>query len=296
MPESKNDHLKDSATLTRAVENVFRKLIRFLVGRISLVKLQEMISFIYVEETELRLKTEHPGKNVPLTKIALITGLDTRAVASWKRKIERSGHLYRQQFLRELTPESAIVEAWAANVSKSNNKLQNDPRILSYGDDDSGFEKLFRSTITSRGITTQSILERLLATKSVIQHKDNRTVELIVDQFSPYLSDDEQNIVNAALSAISNLISTIEHNVKFPVAEKFFQRQIWSFRLRPEKLVRFRANLREFLEEMEHSARLMIEPWEAETFEEEFKGVGLGLYYFEETDQRLANVGAPGRT
>ena len=43
MPPVQNEQLQDAAVLTRAVENLFRKMIRFLVGRLSLVKLQEMI-------------------------------------------------------------------------------------------------------------------------------------------------------------------------------------------------------------------------------------------------------------
>ena len=68
MPPAKVEHLQDVAILTRAVENVFRKLVRFLVGRISLVKLQEMIRFIYVEESETKLRQERPNKDIPLTK------------------------------------------------------------------------------------------------------------------------------------------------------------------------------------------------------------------------------------
>jgi hypothetical protein len=55
--------LRDVATLTRAVEKVFRKLIRMLIGKMSLKKLQEMIQIIFVEETEAKLKREAPGKN-----------------------------------------------------------------------------------------------------------------------------------------------------------------------------------------------------------------------------------------
>ena len=43
MPTVDDERLQEADLLARAVENVFRKLIRFLVGRISLVKLQEMI-------------------------------------------------------------------------------------------------------------------------------------------------------------------------------------------------------------------------------------------------------------
>ena len=40
--------LKEAAIFTRAVENVFRKLIRLLLGRMTLVKLQEMIRCILI--------------------------------------------------------------------------------------------------------------------------------------------------------------------------------------------------------------------------------------------------------
>jgi len=53
--------LPDVAILTHAVEIVFRKLIRMLIGKISLKKLQEMIQIIFVEEAEAKLKLENPG-------------------------------------------------------------------------------------------------------------------------------------------------------------------------------------------------------------------------------------------
>ena len=113
MPARNDQRLQEASLLTRAVENVFRKLIRLLVGRISLVRLQEMIRHIYVEETERKLQAEAPGRNVPLTRLALATGLDTRALVQIRRQIQLGEPQYRQQFLSELTPESAVVEAWA---------------------------------------------------------------------------------------------------------------------------------------------------------------------------------------
>lgn len=282
MPDHSNDRLTDVATLTKAIESVFRKLIRFLVGRISLVKLQEMISYIYVEETEKKLRRSATGKNVPLTKIALVSGLDTRTVSNVRKQIQTSGHLYRERFLRDLTPESAVVEAWAKRVERASKAEKTKARKLSYGDEDSEFERLIRSTVKSRGITTQSIIERLVATQSATQNKENRTIELLVDKFSPYLSNDEQNRVNAALSAVSNLIATIDHNVQATGDERFFQRQLWTFRLQSDRLMQFRQHVRDFLENMESRARAMIEPWENESFEGDLTGTGIGMYYFEE--------------
>ena len=103
-----------------------------------------------------------------------------------------------------------------------------------------------------------------------------------MDRYSPYLSDDEQAILNSALSAIANLVSTIEHNLQASGPNRFFQRQIWTFRLEPQKRSAFRALLRQFLEQTEESARSLIEPWESERYEDEFMGLGIGLYYFEE--------------
>ena len=71
---------EEASTLTRAVENLLRKLICFLVGRISLVKLQEIIRYVFIEEIENKLKRERPTKNVPLTQLALLSGLDTRTL------------------------------------------------------------------------------------------------------------------------------------------------------------------------------------------------------------------------
>jgi len=280
MPSITDPRLQEADLLTRAVENVFRKLIRFLVGRISLVKLQEMIRYIYVEETEKKLKAENPGKNVPLTKLALNTGLDTRTVVQVRKRLETGGRQYRQQFLAELTPESAVVEAWANRVRA--NSAGKDPSVLGYGSDDSEFESLVRSTISTRGITTQSIIERLAVTNSIEQDKKNRSIRLVVDHYSPYLSDDEPSIINAAFSAISNLISTIEYNVGSAQADKLFQRQSWTFRLSPFDQAQFRQDMRKMLERFETTARRRISPWEREAYGKDLLTAGVGFYYFED--------------
>jgi len=282
MSPPKDENLQDAAILTRAVENVFRKLIRFLVGRISLVKLQEMIRFIYVEEAEKNIQAEKPGKNVPLTRLALVTGLDTRTLLHVKRRLALEGKIYKQQFLKDLTPESAIVEAWSDQINKAGQGGAGSS-VLTYGNEDSEFESLVRSTISTRGITTHSIVQRLVATKSIEQDKSKKLLKLIVDQFSPYLSNDEPTIVNAAFSAISNLISTIEYNINIPNDQKIFQRQSWTFRLKPSDQLQFRETMRKFLHEANKRARQKIRPWERDEYGADLLTAGIGLYYFEDT-------------
>ena len=73
-------------------------------------------------------------------------------------------------------------------------------------------------------------------------------LELAAEQFSPFLSEDEPSMVNAALSSLSGFLSTIEHNLNAPKSERFFQRQIWTFRLRPDDRESFRQAMRKQLE------------------------------------------------
>jgi hypothetical protein len=211
--------------------------------------------------------------------LALVTGLDTRTLVQVRKRLEVDTQQYRQQFLAELTPESAIVEAW---VEQSTSPGSGKGSVLDYGSDNSEFEKLVRSTIPGRGITMQSIIERLVATKSIIQDKENQTLQLIVDRFSPYLSDDEPNMVNAALSAISNLTSTIEHNMGSPQDEKFFQQQSWTFRLNPDDREIFRQVVRKSLEKCKVMAEDDMSPWERAEYSEEKVTAGVAFYYFEE--------------
>ena len=281
MATTGDQRLQQAELLTRAVENVFRKLIRFLVGRISLVRLQEMIRHIYVEECERKLQAENPGKNVPLTRLALNTGLDTRALVQIRTRLQTEGPQYRQQFLAELTPESAVVEAWAGHIRSAGSAAG--ANVLDYGREDAGFERLVKSSLSIRGITPQSIIQRLVDTNSVERDRDQRTLKLLVDHYSPYLSQDEPNTVNAAFSAISNLISTIEHNVGAEQADKLFQRQAWTFRLDPQRLGEFRAGMRAMLERCESDALQKIEPWELDQYGGDLVTAGVGFYYFEGT-------------
>jgi len=290
MPDSREAQLQEVTILTRAVENVFRKLIRFLVGKISLVKLQEMISYIYVQESESRIEGEFSGKNIPLTKLALMTGLDTRAITSIREKISECDGAFQQLLLKELTPESAIVEAWSAKVKKNSKKDFEKFRTLKFGSENDEFEKLVRATITTRGVTTQSLIQTLLATNSISLDKKRKTIKLVVDHYSPYLSKDEPNMVNAAFSAVSNLISTIEHNVGANVEDRMFQRQVWTFRLPAKKLLTFRSSMRELLKEMEQEAKDQVSVWEDSAFDPDLLSAGIGFYYFEDRAPVKANI------
>ena len=95
-----SNSLNEFAVLIKTIEGLVRNLVRALVGNISLIRLQEMTERIFVEESESYLRKAQPGRDVPLTKLALLTGIDTRRLAkirnsdSYKQPIHRvSGYL-----------------------------------------------------------------------------------------------------------------------------------------------------------------------------------------------------------
>ena len=167
MPNSQNQHLQDAVTLTRAVENVFRKLIRFLVGRISLVKLQEMIRNVYIEESEITLRRDRPNKDVALTRLALLTGLDTRTLAKIRNSDQYRKPLHKEsRFIKAMTPESCVLDVWISSTVFLDPASGNPKKLMLKGQGAS-FEKLVKEAVTSRGVTVQSILARLISNRAV---------------------------------------------------------------------------------------------------------------------------------
>jgi hypothetical protein len=284
MPPDKVEHLQDVAILTRAVENVFRKLIRFLVGRISLVKLQEMIRFIYVEESETKLREERPNKDIPLTKLAILTGLDTRTLAKVRNSEGYRRPLYlEKRFLKDMTPESCVLDVWSSNPNYMDSS-SGKPKQIAVANEEHSFEQLVRETVTSRGVTVQSVLERLIANKAVKLDKELQQVELLDKIEAPFKAGNEWGALEAGLLHTGSLLDTVFHNFKAVQGGKktFYQRGCWTHRLNPGDKEIYQQTLREFLKESDDTARNLIIPFEEKVSTDEQLTAGVSMFYFEE--------------
>ncbi|MCW8925367.1 MAG: DUF6502 family protein, partial [Xanthomonadales bacterium] len=151
--------LRDVAILTRAAEKVFRKLIRMLIGKMSLKKLQEMIQIIFVEEAEATLKTEAPGKNVALGDIALLTGVDTRTIKKIRTYIAMSNPIHKDDsFLDGFMPLFKVFDLWM-NDARFYDAASGKPRLLALEGQGATFPELVKAAIQSRGLTSQAVLK-----------------------------------------------------------------------------------------------------------------------------------------
>lgn len=274
--------------LTRAVENLLRKLVRFLVGRISLVKLQEIVRYIFVEEIENKLKSENPTKNIPLSQLALLSGLDTRTLT----KIRNSGvyrkPLYKEaNFLKEFAPGASILDEWSSQAPYFD-AHSGTPKKLRISGTRPSFESLFAESNQSRGVTFRSLLDRLVQSGAVSLNKEESTVELVTNTYLPSNSEDKLGAIEMGFTAIGNLTDTVTKNICALENDgtRFFQRGAWTYRLRFQDQDAIRKELNKLLEETDFRARNIIEKYEDQGVPSEQLTAGVSYFYFEELNNR----------
>ena len=277
-------HLPDVAILTRAVENVFRKLIRMLVGKISLKKLQEMVQVIFVEEAEAKLQLERPGKNVPLSTLAVVTGFDTRTLTKIKSRENYLRPFHQaQRFLSEITPECSVLDVWESS-SKYRNAETGKPLVLPIKGAGPSFESLIGESNSTRGVTVTSFLHRLEASKSIVVDRANNRVRMIDKRYTPFDTVDQTENARIGMAAVGNLVDTISHNLKAPQLgqESFYQQGCWTNRLNREDAEELRRVVKKFLSDTDEQARAVLKPYEQDTVASNQVTAGISMFYFEE--------------
>jgi hypothetical protein len=284
MTTSIKDDLEDVAILTLAVESVFRKLIRLLIGKISLKKLQEMIQVIFVEEAEVILKKEKPGKNVALSALAVVSGIDTRTLTRIKSQESYLKPFHEEKrFLRKITPECSVLDVWESSETYKDPKTGK-PIILAINGPKPSFESLISDSNSTRGVTVKSFLQRLEVSKSVIVDKAKNSVRMIDKRYTPFGSEAQTENARIGMAAVGNLVDTVAHNVKAPTdcGESFFQRGCWTNRLNKDDSKRLRELVKNFLTEADEKVRKMMKPFEQSVTGQGQLTAGVSLFYFEE--------------
>ena len=284
MAISGESHLPDVAILTRAVENVFRKLIRMLVGKISLKKLQEMIQEIFVEEAEAKLQLERPGKNVPLSTLAVVTGFDTRTLTRIKSRETYLRPFHQEQrFLSEITPECSVLDVWESSP-KYRDVETGKPLVLPIKGAEPSFESLIAESNSTRGVTVTSFMNRLQASKSIVVDKASSQGRMIDKRYTPFDSVDQTETARIGMAAVGNLVDTISHNLKAPQLgqEPFYQQGCWTNRLNREDAEELRRVVKTFLSDTDEKARAVLKPYEQDTVAGDQVTAGISMFYFEE--------------
>jgi hypothetical protein len=275
--------LRDVALLTLAVENVFRKLIRILIGKMSLKKLQEMVQIIFIEEAEAKLKKEAPGKNVALSKLGSITDLDTRTLTKIKASCDTSRPIHMDSaFLKGFTPGFKVLDLWI-NGEKYLDELTRKPLPLSFSGESLSFETLVEEAVSARGVTARSMLQRLKENNFIRVNTKTRKIELVREDYI-FLSNDELDMIDIGFSAIASLATTVKHNIRNAANKKsrFYQRGCWTYRLDKNRQQEFQKAMLDFLHEVDRKAKNAILPYEESDESAGQITAGISMFYFEE--------------
>lgn len=274
----------EAAVLTHAIEAVFRKLIRMLIGKISLKKLQEMIQIIFVEEAEEKLSQETPGRNVPMSTLAVVTGFDTRTLAKIKSRGSDSKPLHEERrFLSGITPECSILDVWESSP-RYRDPVSEKPRVLAIRGPEPSFESLVNESGTTRGVSLVTFLKRLEASGSVIVDKKNNSVHMINKRYTLFESEDQTEKAKVGMAAVGNLLDTVAHNLNPPRdnEEPFHQQGSWTNRLDRNQAGKLRSLIRKFLLEADEKAREIMAPFEQDVISDNQITAGISMFYFEE--------------
>jgi hypothetical protein len=285
MPKLSSDsRIEEASILTRAVENHLRKLVRFLVGKVSLIKLQEMIRYIFVDEIESKLRREHPTRNIPLTQLALLSGLDTRTLTKVRNSPKYRQPFHKEaNFLKQFVLGASILDEWSSKAPYVD-QVSGKPKALNISGKRPSFESLFLDSTKSRGVTYNALLGRLIESGSVSLNDKTNKVCLITNSFIPSNSKDRLGAIEIGFSAIDNLTDTVISNIRAleTGGERLFQRGAWTYQLNPDNKNELRKDLNLLLDKTDKAARKIIKHYEEEIHSSDYITAGVSFFYFEE--------------
>jgi hypothetical protein len=276
--------LREVSILIHAFELVFRKLIRLLIGKISLKKIQEMIQVIFVEEAEAILKQKKPGQAVALADLSMLADVDTRAIKKTRSYIALSTPLHQDStFIRELAPEACVLDTWESS-SKYQDPETGKPKILKINGSDASFESLVKEATSTNGLAVESFLRHLAECGSIELLPGGIEVHLLNSQYTSFASTNENASLKIGLAVVSNLLDTITHNILAPAQGDgpFYQRGCWTTRLNRTDRRKLREMTRKFLSKSDVKARKLIGQYERDLCGSEQVTAGISMFYFEE--------------
>jgi len=276
--------LRELSVITRAFEQVFRKLVRLLIGRISLKRIQEMIQVIFVEEAEEKLKQKSPNQIATLNDLAMLADVDIRIIKKTRSYIALSMPFHQNTgFLSELIPESCVIDVWGSN-SKYKDQQTGKPRTLKIKGPGVTFESLIKESTSSTGVDVETFIHHLLESKAIILLADEGEVRLVGANYSSFALKDQSASLKVGLAVVSNLLDTITHNLFAPTQGDgaFYQRGCWTTRLGKEDRDKLREMTQRFLLKSDEKARELIGQYERELASNEQITAGISMFYFEE--------------
>ncbi|NEZ04645.1 hypothetical protein G4Y73_10830 [Wenzhouxiangella sp. XN201] len=261
-----------------------RPIVRFAIGRVSCSALVQLVREIYVEEARGYLQKENPDRKVTRSALALLCGMDGRAIKAFEDSPERN------YAASDVCSEAHILEMWN-NDETFLDDGGNPAELLIHGPQGT-FQRLV-SRAAGRAVTPQTALDRLLESGNV-ELTDNDTRVRLIDPFYKPVKESEKTAIEAGSLAINRLGRAVVHNTsRVPSTQPtWLQQDRWSFRIPKDRLDIIRTEVRTILERHIIEMEQYLESEEKRPSEDSEHSVGIGWYYWEESSP--TDVRSPG--
>ena len=127
------------------------------------------------------------------------------------------------------------------------------------------------------------MLKRLKETGLVEVDARSGTVGLKQED-NVFISMDNLDLLDVGLTAIGNLISTIDHNIQNHSNEgaRYFQRGSWDYHFSPANIDHVRSTIHKYLRKMDARSRELITTLAEAEGQEGQLTAGISMFYFEE--------------
>ncbi|QKK01540.1 MAG: hypothetical protein HND55_02055 [Pseudomonadota bacterium] len=273
-----HDQHGDIQWMMAAMARMFRPLIRFSVGRVSCSALVDMIKELYVAEAREHLQQQNPDRRVTYSSLALLCGIDGRAIQAIERN---SGRTYTAS---DVCSEAAILEMWSRDTAFTDPEAGTPNELLIHGP-----QRTFQQLVTraaGRMVTVQTALSRLLESGNVALNEDETKVRMIDYRYMPLADSDPASIESGSL-AISRLGRSILHNTNRVrrTGAPWLQQDRWSTAIPASKLRQVREAVRRILETNIGEVETCLEREEIQPYEHAQCSVGVGWYYWESSSE-----------
>lgn len=259
-----------------ALRPIARILLRFGIGFREFSEIAKT-AFVDVASKEYGLR----GRPTNISRVAVMTGLTRKEVKRVREKIERGEHAV----VVKTTPLTEILHRWYGEAEFLDSSGR--PAALPF----SGESKSFATLVKRFGgdIPPGAMRTELRRVGAIVENEDG---SLSVVKRTLHPKDAQEKLITAMVHAVYPLISTISHNIDPDRNEdSWAQMSTFSQSIRKSDLSRLRRISFDRLSELAESLDDLFMAYETlhETTEgsEEDSIVAVGVYYFEERDERM---------
>lgn len=258
-----------STQLVTSATRILRGFVKLFMGRMTFDVMVDILRQVMVEEGSKRVAEENDGK-VILSRVSLLTGIRTQSIKELQQETQ-----YGQ--INDLTLEARILAAWA-NDTQYHDPRTNKPAELIIHGGGCTFQRLV-SSVAGRGVTTQTVLERLEASGNV-EVVNEHWVRLLNPNWI-YIKTIESEMLDAGSFNAESQLSTILHNLN-STADRWVERSAWGVSVPRERIPELRKVMNQALKDFYKSGAVQINELEDPGMVSAGEVLsGFGVYYWE---------------